>query len=53
MNARTKGGVKQEFEHKKQGVNENTLEYYDTRLELYLYTYDESERNIMYMSLRD
>ena len=27
LNARTKGGVKQEFEHKKQGVNEDTLEY--------------------------
>ena len=27
MNARTKGGAKQEFEHKKLGVNEDTLEY--------------------------
>ena len=26
MNARTKGGVKQEFEHKKQWVNEDALE---------------------------
>ena len=35
MNARTKGGVKQEFEHKKQGLNEDALEYYDTKLQLY------------------
>ena len=46
MNARTKGGLKQEFEQKKQGVNEDALEYYDTKLQLYLHTYDEGERNI-------
>ena len=46
MNARTKGGAKQEFEHKKQRLNEDTLEYYDTKLQLYLHTYDEGERNI-------
>ena len=38
--------VKQEFKHKKQGVNEYTLEYYDTKLQLYLHTYDEGKRNI-------
>ena len=36
MNARTKAGAKQEFEQKKQEVNEDTLEYYDTKLQLYL-----------------
>ena len=46
MNARTKGSAKQEFEHKKQGMNEDALEYYDTNLQLYLHAYDEGERNI-------
>ena len=46
MNARTKGGAKEEFESKKQGVNEDTLEYYDTKLQLYLHAYDEGERNV-------
>ena len=40
MNARTKGGAKEEFDQKKQGVNEDTLEYYDTKLQLYLHSYD-------------
>ena len=34
MNVRTKEGGKQEFKHKKQGVNEDTLEYHDTKLQL-------------------
>ena len=46
MNARTKGGAKEEFEQKKQGADEDTLEYYDTKLQLYLHAYDEGERNI-------
>ena len=46
MNARTKGGTKEEFEQKKQGADEDTLEYYDTKLQLYLHAYDEGERNI-------
>ena len=46
MNARTKGGAKEEFENKKQGINEDALEYYDTKLQLYLHAYDEGERNI-------
>ena len=46
MNTRTKGGAKEEFEQKKQGVNEDTLEYYDTKLQFYLHAYDEGERNI-------
>ena len=41
MNARRKGGSKEEFEHKKQGVDEDALEYYDTKLQLYLHEYDE------------
>ena len=41
MNARTKGGAKQEFEQKMQGVNEDALEYYDTKLQLYLHAYNE------------
>ena len=40
MNAWTKGGAKEEFEQKKQGVNEDALEYYDTKLQLYLHAYD-------------
>ena len=32
MNARIKQGAKEEFEQKKQGVNEEALEYYDTKL---------------------
>ena len=46
MNAWTKGGAKEEFKQKKQRVNEDTLEYYDTKLQLYLHEYDEGERNI-------
>ena len=46
MNTRTKGGAKEEFEHKKHRVDEDTLEYYDMKLQLYLHAYDESERNI-------
>ena len=46
MRARTKGGAKEELEQKKQGVNEDTLEYYDTKLQLYLHAYNEGERNI-------
>ena len=46
MNARTKGGAKEEFEQKKQRVNEDALEYYDNKLQLYLYAFDEVERNI-------
>ena len=46
MNARTKGGGKQEFEYKKQGVNEDALEYYNTKMQVYKHTYDEGERNI-------
>ena len=46
MNVRMKGGAKQEFEQKRQGVNEDALEYYDTKLQLYLHVYDEGERNI-------
>ena len=36
MNTRTKGGAKEEFELKKQGVDEDTLEYYNTKLQLNL-----------------
>ena len=46
MNARTKGGAKEEFEHRKQGVDKDALEYYDTKLQLYLHMYNEVERNI-------
>ena len=46
MNARTKGGAKEEFEQKKQGADEDALEYYVTKLQLYLHAYDKSERNI-------
>ena len=46
MNARTKGGAKEEFEQKKQGVNEDALKYYDNKLQLYLSTYNEGKRNI-------
>ena len=34
MNARTKGGAKQKFQHKKQGLKEDVLEYNDTKLQL-------------------
>ena len=37
MNERTKGGAKEEFERKKQGVEEDAREYYDTKLQLYLH----------------
>ena len=46
MNARTKGGAKQEFELKKQEVNEDAQEYYETKTQLYLYAYDEGNRNL-------
>ena len=46
MNARTKGGAKEEFERKKQGVEEDALDYFDTKLQLYLHAYDEGKRNI-------
>ena len=46
MNARMKGGAKEDFDQKKQGVNEDALEYNDTKLQLYLHAYDEGERNI-------
>ena len=46
MNARTKEGAKEEFEHKKQGVDKDALEYYHMKLQLYLHKYDEGERNI-------
>ena len=46
MNARTKGGAKEEIEQKRQGVDKETLEYYDTKLQLYLHAYDEGEWNI-------
>ena len=46
INTRTKGGAKKKFEQKKQGADEDALEYYDTKLQLYLHTYDEGERNI-------
>ena len=46
MNARTKGGAKEEFEGRKQGVNEESLKYYDTMLQLYLHAYDKGERNV-------
>ena len=37
---------RREFEQKKQGVNEDALEYFDTKLQLYLHFYSEGERNI-------
>ena len=43
MNARTKEGAKEEFEHRKQGVDEDALEYYDTKLQLYLHGADEGQ----------
>ena len=46
MNSRTKGGAKEEIEQRKQRVNEDALEYYDTKLQLYLHAYDEGKRNI-------
>ena len=46
MNTRRKGGAKEEFEQKKQGADEDALEYYDTKLQLYLHPNDEGERNI-------
>ena len=42
----TKGGAKQEFEQKKEGVNEDALEYYYIKLQLYLQAYDDWEINI-------
>ena len=45
MNARTKGGAKEEFGQKKQGVSKDALEYNDTKLQLYLYAYDKDKRN--------
>ena len=32
MNASAKGGAKEEFKQKKKKANEDTLEYYDTKL---------------------
>ena len=46
MNAWKKGGAKQEFTQNKRGVNEDTLEYYDIKLQLYLHAYDEGERDL-------
>ena len=46
MNARTKGGAKQEFDQKKKGTKEDTLEYYDIKLQLYLHTYDKGHGEI-------
>ena len=46
MNTRTKEGAKEEFKSRKQAVNEDNLEYYDTKLQLYLHAYDEGERNV-------
>ena len=46
MNAGMKGGAKEEFEKRKQVADEDTLEYYFTKLQLYLHAYDEGERNI-------
>ena len=46
MNAWMKEGAKQEFKHKKQGVNEDALKCYDTKLQLYLHAYDKGKRNI-------
>ena len=45
MNARTKGGPKEEFKQKKQGADEDPLEYCNTKLQLYLHAYNEGERN--------
>ena len=46
MNARKKGGAKEKFEQKKQRADEDALEYYDMKLQLYLRAYNEGERNI-------
>ena len=46
MSARTKGGAKQEFEQTKQGLKKDTLEYYNTKLQLYLHAYKDEERNL-------
>ena len=47
MNATTKGGAKEEFEYKKQGEDEDSLEYHDSKLQLYIkHAYDKGERNI-------
>ena len=46
MNTRTKGGAKEEFEQKKQGADKDALEYYNTKLHLYLQDYEDGERNI-------
>ena len=45
-NVRTKEGAKEEFEQKKQGVDKDTLEYYNTKLLLYIHAYNKGERNI-------
>ena len=37
MNTRTKGGAKEEFKQKRQGVDEDALEYYNKKLQLYLH----------------
>ena len=46
MNTRTKGGAKQEFKEKKLGLNQEILEYYDTKLQLYLHAFDYKKRNL-------
>ena len=46
MKTRTKEGAKEEFKQKRQGVDEDALEYYDRKLQLYLHAYNEGERNI-------
>ena len=43
MNARTKGGAKQEFKQRKHGLKEEALDYYDIKLQLYLYTHMRTE----------
>ena len=48
MNTRTKGGAKQEFKEKKLGLNQEILEYYDTKLQLYKHAYNGKERNLKY-----
>ena len=48
MNARTKEGAKEEFEHKKKGVDEDAKEFYDTKLQLYIHACDEGERNLKF-----
>ena len=51
MNARTKGGAKEEFEHKKQGVDKDALEKTTTRNCSYIYMHMMKVRGT-YKSLR-